>query len=150
MTAPTPILDSADARYVELAAFIAMQPGWRGPAIEAMTADERAAAHSYFVYGEGNDERDGVDPDADAALTVISILRIMHGDVPDRAGDPQGDQALSRMLERFEGREHLLFEQAMGYVDFLHAALLGARGEEVLRLIDVYRQGLERDLGRDD
>ena len=27
MTAPTPILDSADARYVELAAFIAMQPG---------------------------------------------------------------------------------------------------------------------------
>ena len=123
MSTPTPILDSADARYVELAAFIAMQPEWQGPAIDAMSADERAQAHAYFVYGQGNDERDGLAPDADAAITLVSILRILNGDVPHPEGDPNGDTTLARLLSRFEGREHLLFEEAMTYVEFLHAKI---------------------------
>lgn len=68
MSAPTPILDPRDARWIELQAYIATRPEgvWLGPEVEEMTPDERAGAHDLFVRGIGQDERDGIPPEADA------------------------------------------------------------------------------------
>jgi len=128
MNTPTPILDSADARWVELAAFIAMHPEWQGPAIEDFTPDERAQAHAYFIHGIGNDERDGIPADADAAMTTVGLLRIISGSVPDPKDDPTGDEALGRLLGRFDGREHLLLNETMNYIEFLMTKL-GVHGD---------------------
>lgn len=67
---------------------------------------------------------------------------------PDPANDPTGDVALGRVMQRFVGREHLLLEESVNFIEFLEVKL-GIRddSEACRQLINEFLEVRQERLG---